>query len=52
MTASSQNRLQAIKEVNRMKQYGAIELEVIRFEDADIITTSGDTETPILQLNG
>ena len=35
-----------------MKQYEALELEVVRFEDADIITTSGDTETPILQLNG
>ena len=34
-----------------MKQYEAIELEVIRFEDADIITTSGDTETPIIPFN-
>ena len=40
-----------IKEVNRMKQYEAIELEVIRFEDTDIITTSGDTETPIIPFN-
>ena len=33
-----------------MKQYESIELEVIRFEDADIITTS-DVETPVIPFN-
>ncbi len=36
-----------------MTQYEAVEFEVIRFEDADVIKTSegGDTETPIIPFN-
>ena len=33
-----------------MKQYEAIELEVISFEDTDIITTS-NVETPVIPFN-